>query len=383
MIEKREFGFILFEGWVIRHKSFKNEEGLKAFLQNSVPSDVYSSCAYYENPEAEMGNKGWLGADLIFDIDADHVPTLCDKVHDEWVCCSCGLSGKGIVPSKCPICNSGRFNVNTWLCEVCLNSAKEETVKLLNMLTQDFGFSNSELHVFFSGHRGYHVHVESEAVRTLDATARKEIVDYISGLGLDPSLHGLSKETRGTRVLGGLKLSGLGWRGRISEGIRNFISNAGQRDYKNIGLKRGVIEALMRNKGKILSGHDGSAILDAVKGIGPKTWKRIIEHCIKLQSAKVDVIVTTDIHRLIRLANTLHGKTGLKKVELPISGIEDFDPFKDAVAFRKGTVTVQTSTVPEFRLINETFGPYRNQRVELPTAVALLLVCKGRAEVVE
>jgi DNA primase small subunit len=38
--------------------------------------------------------------------------------------------------------------------------------------------------VFFSGHRGYHVQIENEVVKTLDAMARKEIVDYVSGLGL-------------------------------------------------------------------------------------------------------------------------------------------------------------------------------------------------------
>ena len=52
------------------------------------------------------------------------------------------------------------------------------------MLENDFGFSLDELHVFFSGHRGYHVHVEEESVRSLDAMARKEIVDYVTGLGL-------------------------------------------------------------------------------------------------------------------------------------------------------------------------------------------------------
>ena len=41
------------------------------------------------------------------------------------------------------------------------------------------------MHVFFSGHRGYHVHIENEAVRSLDAMARKEIVDYVTGLRLN------------------------------------------------------------------------------------------------------------------------------------------------------------------------------------------------------
>jgi DNA primase small subunit len=93
-IEQREFGFIMFEGWMYRHKSFKQIDELKEFLLNSVPSDAYYSCAYYESPEAEMDRKGWIGADLIFDIDADHIPTPCDKIHDEWVCGTCSFSGK-------------------------------------------------------------------------------------------------------------------------------------------------------------------------------------------------------------------------------------------------------------------------------------------------
>jgi DNA primase small subunit len=107
------------------------------------------------------------------------------------------------------------------------------------------------------------------------------------------------------------------------------------------------------------------------------------EHVAKLQSAKIDTVVTTDIHRLIRLADTLHGKTGFLKVEFPVSTTASFDPFKDAIAFKEGTATVNVSDAPEFRLGDELFGPYRDKKVELPTAAAVLLICKGRAEVAE
>jgi len=96
----------------------------------------------------------------------------------------------------------------------------------------------------------------------------------------------------------------------------------------------------------------------------------------------VDTVVTTDIHRLIRLPATLHGKTGLKKVEFTIASLDDFDPFKSATAFRGGSEIIFVSKAPEFRLGDEAFGPFRNERVELPTAAAALLICKKRAEVV-
>jgi hypothetical protein len=83
------------------------------------------------------------------------------------------------------------------------------------------------------------------------------------------------------------------------------------------------------------------------------------------------------------LTNTLHGKTGLKKVEFSIKEIDDFDPFQDSIAFQKGNVTVFVTDVPKFRLGNEILGPYKKQKIKLSTAAAILLICKGRAELVE
>ena len=382
-IDRREFGFALFEGWMLRHKSFKHSDELKEFLQSSVPSDAYYSCACYEDPEADMDRKGWLGADLVFDIDADHIPTPCDKFHDNWVCGVCGLTGKGFTPSKCPGCGGEKFEVSTWPCEVCLNSAKTETVKLLDMLLLDFGFSEKDIHVFFSGHRGYHVHVESEATKGLDAIARKEIVDYITGLGLDVFFHGLGKKSLRETPPSQSSRFEFGWRKRLALGMQNFIRSAKEENLRRIGLTKKKAETILEHRDVILKNWLNRATWGTVRGIGFETWRKIAEQSAKLQSASIDTVVTTDIHRLIRLVGTLHGKTGLKKIEFSVSAIDDFDPFKSAVAFKTGAVIVYVSDAPEFRLGDEVFGPYKKQRVELPTAAAMLLVCKGRGEVIE
>ena len=72
----------------------------------------------------------------------------------------------------------------------------------------------------------------------------------------------------------------------------------------------------------------------------------------------------------------------MKKVELPISDIDDFDPLKRAIAFRTGEVTVYVSEVPQFRVEDDFYGPFKKQKIELPTAAALMLLCKGVAKVV-
>jgi DNA primase small subunit len=378
-IGQREFAFLLLkERIMLRHRGFTNIRDLRLLLSETVPSDVYHSCAYYENPESDMDKKGWLGADLVFDIDADHIPTSCNKIHDEWTCGKCGFSGKGITPETCPSCEGQKFDTKTWPCELCLNSAKEETAKLIGMLEKDFGLSHKEIHVFFSGHRGYHVHVENEGVKTLDAMARKEIVDYVSGIGLAILDEEAAERRRAPHVF---SLYDFGWNKRIKLGMQKFILNATKEDLRDVGIKN--YAAVLRNKEAILRRCLENGRWSSVKGVSVETWTKIAEHVKNLQSTKIDTVVTTDIHRLIRLSGTLHGKTGLRKVEFPIEDLEGFDPFREAVAFKEGEVRVFVSGAPEFRLGGNVFGPYKSQTVELPTAAAVLLICKGRAEVVK
>ncbi len=376
-IGEREFAFLMFkERFMLRHKRFDNINSVKSLLREIAPSDVYHSCAYYENPDFEMGQKGWLGADLVFDIDADHIPSSCNKIHDDWTCGKCNFNGKGITPETCPICGGTKFESKTWPCDLCIQSAREETAKLIDMLENDFGFSGNELRVFFSGHRGYHVHVEDKAIQELDSLARKEIVDYVLGLGL-AILDNEVKEKR-KKPSKNFGLHNFGWNMRLKSGMQNFILKATKEDLKKVGIRN---PALLKNKDAIMKRCINEGRWDSIPGVSTATWSKIAEHVKNLQSAKIDTVVTTDLHRLIRMNGTLHGKTGLKKAEFPAKDLEDFDPFTGAVAFKKGTAKVLVSSAPEFRMDGNTFGPYKNTTVELPMAAAIMLICKGRAEV--
>ncbi|MEM2485891.1 MAG: DNA primase small subunit PriS [Candidatus Bathyarchaeia archaeon] len=367
-IDKREFGFNLFEGFMLRHKKFNNYDELKEFLMNKTPMDAYYSCAYYENPEAEMDKKGWIGADLIFDIDADHIPTQCDKVHDEWTCNNCKFTGKGITPEKCPLCNGEKFTVITWPCEKCLNAARNETIKLMEFLEEDFGFSGSEIRMFFSGHRGYHIQVENKTVQELNAFERKEIVDYITGLGFE-----VVKPNEYIRV---------GWEKRAINGLCEFLTQADVEGLVKVGLKRNIAEKIVQNKDKLIK-KIKSGEWKGIQGIGPRTLTKMLKHVIRLKSSKIDTVVTTDTHRLIRLPESLNSKTGFKKTELKPNEIDDFDPFSKAVIFTNETITVHVYDAPRFRIKNKEFGPYKNKKVELPIPAAMLILCKGKGEISE
>ena len=149
-----------------------------------------------------------------------------------------------------------------------------------------------------------------------------------------------------------------------------------------IGLSTRHINALINHRDAIIESWNDKGPWGVIKNISSDTWRKIAQYGVESQSVKIDTVVTPDINRLIRLPNSLHGKTGLKKVELPVSDIEDFDPLKSAVAFKTGEVTVHVSDAPQFRVMEDVYGPFKNQNVELPTAAALMLLCKGVAKVV-
>ena len=330
---EREYGFLLFKGkFMVRHRSFKTPEAVLGAIRDLVPAHVYFSTAYYRDPTAAMEQKGWLGADLVFDIDADHLETPCKPKHDNWKCKGCGTTGLGGSPKLCPKCKSDRMEEQTWLCEQCLQHAKEETMKLLDMMHSDFSFNPKETSVFFSGHRGFHVHVHSEGLRIMGEEERRELSDYMMAQGLEPELHGLFEvPIDGVKVL---------------------------KDFDREDIFRKPVWSLF-------------------KGIGVSTWKSLVIKSV--EKAKIDTVVTTDVHRLIRMSGTLNGHTGLLAMKVPEEGIDEFDPFTQAVAFH-GQMKVRVKESPEFRLAERYFGPYNNENVELPSAAAILLLCKHRAE---
>ncbi len=378
---QREFGYLTFkEKFMVRHRRFEQIANFRVVLAQTVPSDVYHSCAYYENPDFDMDKKGWIGSDVVFDIDADHIPTSCNKIHDEFRCVKCEFEGRGITPEECPCCGGTKFVTKIWACDLCIQAAREEATKLVDMLENDFGFSQPEIRVFFSGHRGYHIHIENEAVLSLDAMARKEIVDYVTGLGV-AFLDKEAKEERNRRGKAKPKkfiLHNFGWNRRIKRGMESFLLNATKEDLKAVGLKN---KALLDNREVVIRRAINEGMWDSIPGVSDQTWLKLAEIARENQAAKIDTVVTTDIHRLIRMNGSLHGKTGLKKVEFKASELQTFDPFTGAVAFKKGKVKVLVSDAPEFRMSGETLGPYKHQTVELPTAAAVMLICKKRAEV--
>lgn len=373
-MEEREYGFLLFkEKFMVRHRAFKSQEALLLAIRDLVPAHVYFSTAYYRDPTAPMEEKGWEGADLVFDIDADHLDTPCKPTHDSWKCKACSTIGRGSTPKICPKCKSDRFEEQTWLCENCLQHSKEETSKLLEMLFSDLGLDPANIRVFFSGHRGYHVHVYSQQLARLGEAERRELVDYVLGQGLETQLHDIDETAAGgVKIVEGPQMGQPGWRGRIVLGIYDLLGE----NVETLGLGPAQVKSLRAWDREELF---RKPFWSSVKGVGFSTWRTLALKAVSKRSARIDTVVTTDVHRLIRLPGTLNGHTGLLAVRVPGEEIDGFDPFAESPAFH-GQMRIRVKDAPEFRLGEKRFGPFRDEMVELPAAAAMLLLCKRRAE---
>ncbi len=332
-IQSREFGYIPFGGGMVRHLSFRNEGEAVAEVLKQSPSSVYCSNAKYESPTLPIDEKGWLGAELIFDIDATDIPTPCKRGHDLWYCEKCHASGRLPRPPKCPKC-SGTTSQFHGTCDVCLGAAKEHALRVVRFLTDDFGVEREAIRLYFSGNRGYHLHVFDQRFSPLDQQARGEIADYMRGASLPPN-QTIASTLRRKPAGGGAQ--GEGWTRRIT----------------------GYVEEKRQ-------GYGG-------------TLQKLVSEAVSSQRAMVDTSVTTDIHRVFRLAGTLHGNTGMCKTR--IESIEAFDPQNDPVVLSSKPVKVSIGFYPAFTVKGAKFGPFKSETTELPTFAAVSILTRDLGEV--
>ncbi|MFW9961966.1 MAG: DNA primase small subunit domain-containing protein [Candidatus Sifarchaeia archaeon] len=363
-----------------RHVGYLNRDELIRDLASVAPHSVYHSAAFYKIPVARhMDEKEWFGAELVFDIDADHLELSCAKDHDAWRCNneSCHKTGVGKPPENCPDCNGKSFSTRKWVCENCLHEARNYTIKLYDeFLVSDFGFDPKSIQLNYSGHRGYHVRVRDPRVYSLDSNGRIQIVHYVMGLGLNTekvivNQGGVDKIP--DRVF-------PGWAGKMAGAIIEFVRNI---DSYN-GTERWV-KPLRKGKVAALEGllRDPPILNKEAKDVGLKSWQEIAEKAAEFYGGEIDRPVTHDIHRVIRLIGSLNGKTGFLVNQLNRDELNDFDPFRDAIVFSDGQIKVKflrkSPGVPRFRIGDETYGPYHGESVELPTAAAVFVLCKGVA----
>jgi len=337
-VAQREWAIVLFdpdypEIHMHRHMGFPGKDELLAYIRNMAPAHLYYSSAYYALPHAPtMAEKGWLGADLIFDLDADHI-------------------------------TRGPY-------EMMLERVRQETEKLIGMLTGELGFPPSGIDLVFSGGRGYHVHVRDPEIR---------------GIGIDPGI-----------ILSSPAPSPRGWHQRYIAALNEYLLWLESMEPKLAvaelvsleGVGKGTAEEFLKRVPGIRSAlaRDASAINlkdfatgKVIRGLaGSKEGK--FPALLREKAALADEPVTTDIKRLIRMPTSLHGGSGFRVTPVPVRELPSFDPLEDAVVFGTRPVTIDCSRNLSMTLLGDTHDVPKGTS-QVPEALAVFLCCRGMAEI--
>lgn len=377
-----------------RHLSFPNVRLLTKYVIQSPPRHAYHSATYYENPAAgKMDQKGFLGCDLVFDIDSDHIPTPCRLEHNYVICKKCQEVIMGEKPEQCPACGHTKFTKIVWICDECLNVSKQQVFHLLDhFLFKEFAISEDDVKIFFSGHRGYHVHISSPQFRALDQDARREVADYLTGTGF--SFRGWNYEAVQNNWHG-FHMNQFGWPGKIARQFYEILDQgetAIEHSFKfpryGKPLSSQVIGRLIDERKFLLDKLLHYDTSWGISKIGKNSWIRLFEILRDHIKADIDVVVSIDLHRLIRLNGSLHGKTGFKVMPVEYEDLKEFDPLQEALSFPQNQdnqlpVQISVPKVPSFRIGDTIYGSYiKGEKIKLPLNAALFLLCKDVAELV-
>ena len=318
---RREFGFMFFDkNYVQRHMGFTNQADLHRFMMGQVPSHSYYSTSYYRKPDAPtMDEKGWMGAELIFDLDADH------------------LEGAG----------------NMTYAEMLVEIRSQMMHLVDTFLMDNLGFQEDQIHITFSGGRGYHAHVRTPDIMGLGSPERRELVDFITGYGLNidwvfpfnrvPT----SKIATGNGVRTNIAKDRLipppdsgGWKLMMRNALMDVVNDLCDGDVKDFKREYPSIkgsqtttlfkaqEEVRKTRGLLFEKNTMAVLSQSTQNILVKVMK---EDMAPRLSGEVDEPVTADIKRLIRLPGSVHGKSGLRVTPITREQLTDFDPLQMAV----------------------------------------------------
>jgi len=260
-------------------------------------------------------------------------------------------------------------------------------------------------------------------VWSLGSHERREIVDWITGKGLDVDAVFREsafdkKEFQGhTRVKKRLVAPAQdepGWRGKIMRGITAFVSKlemmppeeaikfltsfegVTEREagdlYENLFKPRGTKPRLIRGVDRLregqlesLSDRSRDLLIRLVQDLQPVRAEELGGVSLEgiVQRAETDEPVTSDIKRLIRMPSSLHGKTGLQVVPMSRDEIDVFRPLRDAVprAWTDDEVHMNLKNKISLEIRGEAFNlaPGVN---DVPQYLAIFLAARGLATVV-
>lgn len=288
---RREFGFDLGDVFV-RNLSFDTPRKLVNYMSRQGVFQAYVGAVYTHPPSKQqtIQKLQWESRELVFDIDLDEY----DLVRH----CNC----KG----------------EKTFCDECWTLARDAMLFLDSTLREDFGFK--DLVWIFSGRRGVHCWVCDEIAETLDQIQRSSIINYLTLIregGNIPQIDALPKYSKSLKERIFTLLS------------RSYFQNTTVHDLMKLGFKKNDAQKILKQV-RSKSKFNYQLSIPTYPSIDPL---RLAKAIVINRYPRIDRKVTMDTRRLLKIPNSIHGKTG--NVCVIIKNISNFDPFNVPSIFDK------------------------------------------------
>ncbi|KAL3315728.1 primase, DNA, polypeptide 1 (49kDa) [Cichlidogyrus casuarinus] len=312
---RREFSFTLAGDIYLRYQSFKDANELRQELVKTCPHKIDIGAVYSASPKIyrSMMSSSYkpLWKELVFDID------LTDYDDIRFCCGSNSESGKA-------------------MCDLCWQLAQSAVIALDRALREDFGFS--KLMWVYSGRRGVHCWVCDQAARTLDASARTAVAEYLSVVKpmtsrktltsnkpLHPSIEAAFEKLY-PRFLRYIKTkNGQNFFAREA-GVDYFLKMLPSSEMSNEieTLKREFLNDEVSNSSDDVSTKRWNTIKVFLKE--NKRENLMKEIVLQLTYPRLDVHVSTGVNHLLKSPFAIHPKTGFICVPFDPNTCCDFFP---------------------------------------------------------
>ena len=335
-MEQREWGMgYLSKAPVNRHLSFKSPEELRTYLVRRPPLHLYHSITYWKFPEAPiMRDKEWLGADILFEIDAPDV------------------LGKKVAEHK--------------TLDEIISLVLPSVTRLTELIQEEFGVAERDIKGWYSGHRGFHIVIRDKELIEIKEGGRRTLASYLR-LDTINSARECKKLLRRTPLTAGTK--------RMLSPLKEIIISP-----ETWQITPQLKKVLQANKSKLLNTLNKGFI--PIGLLRSKEIEEIITLAQKQAAISIDYKVAVDIHRLSRTPNSIHGETGLVAVKIPFNKLQDFK-LKQAWMPGIEKKEPQAITALENATINiggETYKLQKGEKQLLPLPEALYAILCGAGQ---
>ncbi|MEM3368934.1 MAG: DNA primase small subunit domain-containing protein [Thermoproteota archaeon] len=243
----------------------------------------------------------------------------------------------------------------------------QKAKELVFSLIEDFGISEKEIKIFYSGHMGFHVYVDAQVFREISQDERREIIDFLLLNELQPSL---------LVTFSQLQVKNIGVGRRVISNMIKIIESP--TDY--VFLDEISVKKIEQRKNELISSIKEGSLKLILSLLGQRILKRIIQEALSMSKIPIDPSVTLDEHRIIRMPGTLNSKSSFPKFEVSLN--ERIYPLDLLPSYGEKSIKLKIKFAPSLKVKGETFKKLYNTEEEIPRFYAAYLVSKGVAQVV-